>query len=171
MKESLKTKIFRILMNWCPMYFGTGGKILFIASDWKKVTLQLKLNLWTYNYVGTIFGGSQFSATDPFLMVLLINILGKDYVVWDKAGSIRFVKPGQGQLKLSFEYTDAEIENIKAQVAAQGRYEFTKGADWLDQHGEVVSKVEKVVYVSTKAYDRERRRKKTEARAQTSTPG
>nr|WP_298607956.1 DUF4442 domain-containing protein [uncultured Spirosoma sp.] len=57
------------------MYFGTGGKILFWSSDWREVHVRLRRNIWTYNYVGTIFGGSMFSATDPFYMVMLLRIL------------------------------------------------------------------------------------------------
>ena len=164
MKESIRTKIFRILMNWYPMFFGTGGKVMFISADWRRVELRLKLNIWTYNYVGTIFGGSQFAATDPFLMVMLIKILGNDYIVWDKAGSVQFKKPGRGKLKLVFEYTDEEIARIKSEVATHGKYEFTKGAHWLDQDGAVVSKVEKLVYVSTKAFDRERKKRREDSR-------
>ncbi|MBX3016406.1 MAG: DUF4442 domain-containing protein [Bdellovibrionaceae bacterium] len=164
MKESIRTKIFRILMNWYPMFLGTGGKITFIAANWRRVELRLKLNIWTYNYVGTIFGGSQFSATDPFLMVMLIKILGNDYIVWDKAGSIRFLKPGRGRLRLVFEYSDDEIALIQDEVARHGKYEFTKGAEWLDQDGVAVSKVEKLVYVSTKSFDRERRKRREDSR-------
>jgi hypothetical protein len=89
-KESWKSWWFRLLMNWYPMYFGTGGKILFWAADSTEVHLRLRLNIWSYNYVGTIFGGSMFSAADPFYMVMLLKVLGNDYVVWDKAANIRF---------------------------------------------------------------------------------
>lgn len=75
-KESFKTWMFRSLMNWYPMYLGTGGKILFWAADSTEVHLQVGLNMWTRNYVGTIFGGSFFSASDPFYMVMLMRILG-----------------------------------------------------------------------------------------------
>lgn len=34
--------------------------------------------------------------TDPFFMLMLIHILGKEFVVWDKAAHIDFIKPSQG---------------------------------------------------------------------------
>lgn len=155
--ESLKTRFFRYGINLYPMFFGTGGKVLFIAGDWKRVVVRLSLNMWTRNYVGTIFGGSQFSATDPMYMVMLINILGDDYVVWDKSASIQFKKPGKGKLKAEFIYTDEEVEQIKRVTASEGKYEFTKSVSWIDESGAVVSTIDKNVYVATKAFYKARR--------------
>jgi hypothetical protein len=49
----------------------------------------VKLPLWwrTRNVVGTIFGGSIYAAVDPFYMLMLIKVLGREYVVWDKAAA------------------------------------------------------------------------------------
>lgn len=162
--ESLKNRFFRYGINLYPMFFGTGGKVLFIAGDWKKVVVRLSLNIWTRNYVGTIFGGSQFSATDPMYMVMLINILGDDYVVWDKSANIQFKKPGKGKLTSEFIYTEDEINQIKQITATAGKYEFTKISSWIDAKGEVVSTIEKSVYVATKEYYRERKKQKEAAK-------
>ena len=157
--ESLKTRVFRHGMNIYPMYSGTGGRVRFISSDWQHATIELKLKLRTRNYAGTIFGGSMFGAVDPFHMVLLLNILGKEnFVVWDKAGAIQFKKPGKGRLKADVIYTDDEIENIKREATANGKYEFVKAVDWIDEKGDVVSIVQKTVYVATKAYYRDRKK-------------
>jgi hypothetical protein len=112
--------------------------------------------LFTRNYVGTIFGGSQFAALDPFHTVLLINCLGKEYIVWDKAGSIKFKKPGKGKLKAEIIYTDEELADIRKQTRDHGKYEFVKNADWIDAQGDVVSTLDKTVYVATKEYFKKR---------------
>jgi hypothetical protein len=156
-KESLKTKLFRIALNFYPMFFGTGGKALFISGDWTRAVVQLRLSLLTRNYVGTIFGGSQFAAADPFFMVLLINCLKGEYIVWDKAGKIDFKKPGRGKIRAEFIYTPEEIENIKQITNRDGRYEFPKTIQWIDEEGDVVSVVEKLIYVSTKEYAKKRK--------------
>jgi len=97
-KKSWKTGWFSTLMNGYPMYFGTGGKILFRASDSSEVPLRLRLNIWTHNYVGTIFEGSMYSAADPFFRVMLLRIPGPSLVVWDKSASIKYKKPGRNPL-------------------------------------------------------------------------
>ncbi len=43
-RESVKTGRFRALLNAYPMYFGTGGKILFWSGDSREVQLQLRRN-------------------------------------------------------------------------------------------------------------------------------
>jgi acyl-coenzyme A thioesterase PaaI-like protein len=155
-KESLKTKFFRRAMNLVPLYLGTGGKVLYIQYDWKHIKAQLKLNIWTRNYVGTIFGGSQFSAADPFFMLMLFNLLGKDYIVWDKSASIDFKKPGKKLCKADFIFTDAELDEIKQQATANGKYEFKKYVEWIDADGQVISKIERTLYVATKIYFKSR---------------
>lgn len=152
--ESFKTWSFRQLMNMYPMYFGTGGKLIFLKANWQHAIVRLKLNMWTYNYVGTIFGGSQFAALDPFHIVLLINCLGKDYVVWDKSATIHFKLPGRSLLKAEIRYEDDELEKIRTEAKKNGRYEFVKSVDWVDAEGQIISTLQKTVYVATKEYTR-----------------
>lgn len=156
--ESFKSWGFRTLLNWYPMFFGTGGKVIFLSRDFQKTTIRLKLNVWTYNYVGTIFGGSQFSALDPFHMVLLLRVIGPDYIVLDKAGSIRFKKPGKGKLTATIEYTDEEIAGIKERAQKEGRFELVKSVDWINSQGEVISTLDKTIYIATKEYFKNRKK-------------
>lgn len=159
MMENWKTWLFRLGMNLYPMFRGTGGWVTFISADWHRARVELRLRLKTRNYAGTIFGGSMFAAIDPFHMVLLMNILGKEnFVVWDKAGAIQFKKPGRGRITCDVKYSPEEIANIREQARANGKYVFVKSAEWIDEAGDVVSVVEKTIYVATKEYYRERRR-------------
>jgi acyl-coenzyme A thioesterase PaaI-like protein len=103
-------------MNVFPAIFGTGVKILFIEDKWHEVQLRLGVNFWSRNYVGTIFGGSMFSATDPFYMIMLYRILGTEYVVWDKSATIRFKRPGTEKIYARLILTPDFIENVKNEV-------------------------------------------------------
>ena len=151
-KESGKTWRFRTLMNWYPMYFGTGGKILFWSGDSREVHLRLRRNAWTYNYVGTIFGGSMFAASDPFYMLMLLQILGPAYVVWDKAASIRFRKPARKTLYARFLLTDEVIDGIRADVAANSKTERILTLEWVDAEGVVHVQLERTLYMADKAH-------------------
>lgn len=155
--ESAKTWRFRTFMNWYPMYFGTGGKILFWSDDSREVHIQLRRNLWTYNYVGTIFGGSLFSAADPFYMLMLLRIFGKSYVVWDKAGSIRFRKPGRQTLYARYELTDDLLDSIRQDVATNGQTERTFSLQWVDKDGVVHAQIERLCYIADKQHYEQRK--------------
>lgn len=151
-RESWRTWRFRTLMNLYPMYVGTGGKILFWSADSREVQLRLRRNLWTYNYVGTIFGGSLFAAADPFYMLMLLRILGPRYVVWDKAGHIRFRKPGRQTLYARFLLTDELIDGIRRDVAHAGQTERTLPVAWVDRTGVVHAQIERLCYIADKTY-------------------
>ena len=165
-RESFKSWRFRQFMNWYPMYFGTGGKILFWSGDSREVHLRLRRNIWTYNYVGTIFGGSMFAAADPFYMLMLLRILGNKYVVWDKTGSIRFRKPGRQTLYARFEITDEQLATVRQAVATNGQTEQTFTLQWLDANGVVHAQIERLCYIADKQHYEERKNDRQQSRFQ-----
>lgn len=156
-KESFNTWRFRWLMNWYPMYFGTGGKVLLWAGDSSEVHLRLKLNLWTYNAVGTIFGGSLFAAADPFYMLMLMRALGKNYVVWDKAAHIRFKKPAKVVLYAVLKITEGDLQSIKTQVRESGHATKTFSIHWLDKDQVVYAEIERQCYIADKEFYKKRK--------------
>jgi acyl-coenzyme A thioesterase PaaI-like protein len=95
MPESWQTRFARWAFNWFPAYRGTGARVTYIAADWREVRIRLPLNWRTRNYVGSIFGGSLYGAVDPICMMMPIKLLGPGYIVWDKAATIRFLRPGR----------------------------------------------------------------------------
>ncbi len=151
-KESFKTWGFRLFMNWYPMYFGSGGRVLFISADWREVRVRLRRSLWTYNYVGTIFGGSMFSASDPFYMLILMRNLGKDFIVWDKSASIRFKKPGKTTLYAHFAVNEQVLSEISEKVAYSGEVDYTFVVYWKDKTGQVHAEIERTVYIADREY-------------------
>src|SRR5271166_3241786 len=120
---SLRIFIANKLRCWpfyiSPCYRGTGGRLTYIAEDWSEIHLELPLSRRTRNYVGTIFGGSIYSAVDPIYMLMLIHRLGKQFVVWDKAATIQFKKPGRETLHAHFVVTDEEVAGIRSALETQ----------------------------------------------------
>ena len=110
----------------------------------------MRLWPWNRNYVGTHFGGSLFSMADPFFMIMLIEQLGPGYTVWDKAGTIRFRRPGRGKVRARFEIPPERLEEIRRAADAGGKVEPTFSVSILDAQGEVVAEVEKLLSVRRK---------------------
>ena len=149
-RETWRTRITRWGFNWFPAYRGTGGRLTFISGDWMEVRVRLPLNWRTRNYVGTIFGGSLYASVDPVYMIMLMAILGPDYVVWDKAATIRFRKPGRTTLHATFRIDDAEIETIRAATAAGEPVDRIYTVELVDDAGSVHASVDKVIYIRRK---------------------
>ena len=147
MPESWGTRRYRWAFNLFPAYRGTGAIITYIAHDWREVRVKLHLNLWTRNYHGTLFGGSMYGAIDPIFMIMLIQILGKGYVVWDKAANIQFKKPGRSTLYAHFLIDQAEIDAIQETLQTERSLDRVYRVDLVDKAGVVHATAEKVIYV------------------------
>lgn len=148
MRESLRSRLFRWAFNVWPCFRGTGARVTFIASDWSEIRVHLPLSWRTRNYVGTIFGGSLYAAVDPFYMLMLIHRLGPDYVVWDKAASIRFRKPGRSTLFATFRIDEAELAEIRRLLQERPKVDRTYSVALTDSEGVLHSEVQKVVHIS-----------------------
>jgi hypothetical protein len=143
-------KLKRMLGVYGP-YLGAGVRVTLVSDDFKTVHVEMPLRFYNRNYVGTHFGGSLYSMCDPFYMLMLINILGPDYIVWDKAAAIRFKKPGKGVVKAVFQLTDERIAEIKNAADGQGKIEPKFHVSVIDSDGTLVAEIDKLLYVRKKA--------------------
>jgi acyl-coenzyme A thioesterase PaaI-like protein len=150
MPESFRTRLLRYGFNLFPAYRGTGARVAYIADDLKEIRIRLPLSWRTRNYVGTIYGGSMFGAVDPIYMIMLIRLLGPEYVVWDKAASIRFRRPGRSTLHARFVLSDAELDEVRAALAERPAIERTYFVELTDGDGVVCAEVEKVIHIRRK---------------------
>ena len=137
-------------INFWPPFLGAGIRVQHIAPDMKAIDVEMKMHWWNANYVGTHFGGSLFAMTDAFYMLMLMANLGRDYIVWDKAASIRYRKPGKGTMRAEFRLTDAQLNDIREKVEMLPKYEPTFQVDIKDERGEIVAAVEKLLHVRKK---------------------
>src|SRR5579862_4769915 len=119
MATRLQRWMLRSINIW-PPFFGAGIRVKW-STDHKAVDVEMKLRFWNRNYVGTHYGGSLYSMADPFYMLMLIENLGRDYIVWDKSASIRFRKPGRGKMRASFRLSEEQIESIRRQLQSQDK--------------------------------------------------
>ncbi len=150
MAESFKSRRFRWLFNFFPAYRGTGGRVEYIADDFREVRVRLPLSWRTKNYVGTIYGGSIYGAIDPIYMLMLIHILGPEYVVWDKAARIRFKRPGKDTLYCDFRVEQEEIDEIKRLAEAEKSIDRIYELELKDKSGVVHALIEKTLYIAKK---------------------
>jgi acyl-coenzyme A thioesterase PaaI-like protein len=141
---------FRHLMNLWPPFLALRIHIMRIDPDWRHVSIRMKLSLLNKNYVGTHFGGGLFAMSDPFYMLMLMNILGRDYLVWDKSTHIQFLRPGRGTVHAHFRLSDAQLNEVREQTAGGEKFEPTWRVDIIDESGEIVAAVDKTLYIRRK---------------------
>ncbi|EMY63006.1 DUF4442 domain-containing protein [Leptospira terpstrae] len=141
-------KRFKIwLFNFYPPYLGAGIRIKEIAPDLSYFRSEMNLRFYNRNYVGVHFGGSLYSMCDPFFMLILLEKLGSDYIVWDKAGNMIFVKPGMGKVIAEFRISDSEIQRIKEEIEVKKKGDYLFTTEVKNEEGEIIAKLEKTVYI------------------------
>ncbi|MBW1649520.1 MAG: DUF4442 domain-containing protein [Deltaproteobacteria bacterium] len=142
--------IFKLLLNLYPPYWGTGIFIKKVAPDYRRITVIMKQKWYNRNYAKTHFGGSLFAMTDPFYMLMLIQILGKNYNVWDKTSRIDFIKPGKGTVTAEFIITEEQIKKVLKNTRNGEKYLPEFSLHIKDKTGDTVAIITKIIYVRKK---------------------
>jgi hypothetical protein len=140
----------RLRLNLYPPFLGAGIRVKRLAPGMREIDVEMKLRWWNANYVGTHYGGSLYSMTDPFFMVMLIENLGKDYIVWDKSAAVRFKKPGRGTVFAKFRLTDQQVQEIRQALSTEKKIERVFTVEVKDASGTVIAEVEKLLHIRRK---------------------
>jgi len=147
MPESWRTRLERWGFNFFPTYRSTGAWITYIADDYHEIRIRLPLGWRTKNYVGTMFGGSMFASGDGVFMVMLIKVLGRDYIIWDKAATVRFRKPARTTLYGRFLLSPEEIDGIRTGTAGGEPVERTHRVELTDRDGTVHAEIDWLIHI------------------------
>jgi Domain of unknown function (DUF4442) len=156
----LSAQRLKWLLNWWPPFWGAGIRVVDIKPDFRYACVQMKLRWYNQNYVGVHFGGSLYAMCDPFYMLLLINSLsnptsatnsrrGGDFIVWDKAASIEYVKPGVGTMTAEFHISDDLLNSIH-QMKPNTKQLIDLTVNVIDDTGDIVAKLVKTEYIKRK---------------------
>jgi acyl-coenzyme A thioesterase PaaI-like protein len=145
-----KARFLRWALNFYPPYLGAGVRVRHISADFHRVQVKMVLGWYNRNYVGTQFGGSLYSMTDPFFMLMVMECLGRDYIVWDKSASIDFIAPGQGPVFADFRIDATLLGEIRAHTANGDKYLPQLHVEVRDGAGTLVARVHKTLYIRLK---------------------
>lgn len=148
--ESLRTWLRRQRFNLYPAFWGTGAKVIFIAEDMRTIRIKLPLNFRTRNIHGTLFGGAMYAAIDPIYPILIKVGLGAGYIVWDKAGAIRYRKPGRSALFAECSMSGDELALLKSRLDTEPSVDVDREIELVDAAGVIHAVVRKTIYVARK---------------------
>jgi acyl-coenzyme A thioesterase PaaI-like protein len=148
--RTVSARTLRHVLNLWPPFLFAGIHVAAIGDDFRSARVELRMRPWNRNYVGTHFGGSLFAMTDPFWMLMVLHALGDGYIVWDKAATIDFEKPGRGRVHAEFVLDDATLAELRAAAAGGDKVLRWFDAPVRDASGDVVAMVRKQLYVRRK---------------------
>jgi acyl-coenzyme A thioesterase PaaI-like protein len=146
----IRQRFLETVIDFYGPFLGAGVKLKKMSKDYRYARVEMPLTFYNKNYMGTQFGGSLYSMVDPWYMLMLIKNLGRDYIVWDKAATIQFRKPGKGRVHAEFTLTQEIIDEIKASIEASTKMDKVFKVEIKDESGKLIAEVDKVLYIRKK---------------------
>lgn len=119
-------------------------------KDFKGVEVKISKSLLNTNYNNSIFGGTIFSASDPFYALLFDQVLlrrGYKIRVWLKSAQISYLKPGHSNLYFKIVLTDEEIIEAETALKTVGKFVKSFPMEITGKDGVVCARVLNEVYV------------------------
>ncbi len=148
-------KRLKRILNLYPPYLGAGVKVTYISEDWKELHVSMSLRWFNRNAVGTHFGGSLYSMIDPHLMLLLMQLLGKEYLVWDKSADIEFIKASKKKVTSVLKVSNEDLKIIRRNTNNGEKYFSNFIVEIRDEDNDLVVRVKKTIYVRRKQHESE----------------
>jgi hypothetical protein len=158
------SQIYKYGFNWSPMYRRTTARLVEVSEDLHYVKIRIPINWKNRNYAGSIFGGSMLSATDPIYMIQLIQILGDDFVVWDKTASVKYKRPAKETIFGEFVFSVEEIQTIKQQLLEQNELEIAKIMTLENKKNLIFAEISKTIYIANKSYYKEKLKRRQQSK-------
>ena len=121
-----------------------------ISDDFLEMKVLLRRALFNINFHKTIFGGSIFSACDPYFPTMYYHIFakkGRKLIIWLKAAEIQYLKPADSTLKLYFIITKEDIQLAENTLNKKGKFEIWHTVEAINKKGVVCAKAKMQVYL------------------------
>lgn len=133
-----------------PFLFGR-VRVKEVSDDFMYIKVCAKRSLLNNNLSGTMFGGTLFSAADPFFALMYWQVFAHRYdrkvKVWLKSAEIKYKKPAIGNITLEFRLTEEDILKAKQDLENKGKHNQTHEVFLKNVKGEVCAVVNAVTYV------------------------
>lgn len=154
MRKKITPTNAKWLLKFYPPFFFNRISILDVSPDFTAVNVKVKKSLMNMNMAKTIFGGTMFSAADPFIAIMFWQIFAIRYnqniVVWLKSAEIIYKKPATTHLFINFKISEAEILNAKEVIETKGKFVAEHQVELKNTKGEVCAIVNLKSYLGRK---------------------
>ena len=133
-----KRRLLKLILNLYPPLFFNRIRVKKISLDFKEINVVLKKSIFNINFHKTIFGGSIFSACDPYFPTMYYNIFklkNKKLIIWVKDAEIKYIQPATSNLFLNFIIKSSQIKEIESNLKANGKHEIKNEVLAINKEG------------------------------------
>jgi len=148
----MKTKKFivRFILNIFPPLLFNRIILKEISDDFMEMKVVLRRTLFNINFHKTIYGGSIFSACDPYFPTMYYHIFAnknRKLIVWLKSAEIQYLKPAESTLKLHFKISKKDIQDVEDNLNKTGKFEILHTVHAINKKGIICAKAKMEIYL------------------------
>tara|TARA_B100001758_G_C18417002_1_gene621090 strand:+ start:12762 stop:13184 length:423 start_codon:yes stop_codon:yes gene_type:complete len=121
-----------------------------ISDDYMQMRVVLRRTFFNINFHKTIFGGSIFSACDPYFPTMYYHIFlrkGRKLIIWLKAAEIKYLKPADSSLRLHFKIRENEVQIIEEDLNNNGKAEIWHTVKAVNKKGVICVEARMQIYL------------------------
>ncbi len=121
-----------------------------IHKNFSAIDVKINRTLITSNLGKATFGGTIFSATDPFYAMMLGQLMmrkGLRITVWLKSAQIQYIKPARKDLFFTLVITDEIILEAERILKEEGKFIKSLPIEVYNKEGELCVTASNEVYI------------------------
>ena len=121
-----------------------------ISDDFMQMRVVIRRALFNINFHKTIFGGTIFSACDPYFPTMYYHIFAKKnrkLIIWLKSAEIQYLRPADTSLKLHFKITKEDVALAEKELDEKGKFEIWHTVEAISKKGVICARAKMLVYL------------------------
>ena len=146
----LRRKTLQFILNIFPPLFFNRIILKKVSEDYTYMKVKIRRSILNINFHKTIFGGTIFSAFDPYFPTMYYNIFAqknRKLEIWLKSANIKYKRPATTHLFLEFKISEDDIQTAESELDINGKYEKWHKVEAINKKGVVCAEAEILVYL------------------------
>ena len=142
--------LLKAILNLFPPLLFNRIVLKEVSDDFLEMRVVLRRALFNMNFHKTIFGGSIFSACDPYFPTMYYHIFSRKrrkLIIWLKAAEIKYLKPADSSLRLHFKIRENEVQIIEDDLNKKGKAEIWHTVKAINKRGIICAQARMQIYL------------------------
>ena len=146
----LSPKMVRLILNLFPPLLFNRISIQSMSENFMEIKVRVRHSWMNKNFQRTIFGGTIFSAIDPYFPSMYWHVFSRKKIpieVWLKSAEINYKHPAKTDLSLVFTLKEEDIQTALKGLKKDGRFEVWHAVEAVDKNGTICAEAKVLVYL------------------------
>jgi len=148
--QRYSSKLLKRVMNLFPPLLVNRVRIAEADSQFMNLNVEIRYSWLNKNLQKAMFGGTIFSAIDPYYAVMYWQIFNSKNIpveVWIKKVEIRYRIAATSDLKIKFSLTDSDINSAIQGLKKDSKYEIWHDVVAINEAQEICTEARVLVHI------------------------